>query len=235
MVRHTPKEFVINMNTPILLSIQVGKPARRGGVGSDDPMQRPWLSGIFKEPVSGAVRLNSLNLEGDGQADLKNHGGLFRAVLGYSADHYPIWREELNKPDLPYGAFGENFTISGLDENKVSIGDIFAIGDIRLQVTQPRQPCWKLARRWQLKDLTARVDTHGWGGWYHRVLQEGMVEAGVPVMLLERPYPAFTIAFVSALMTERIENPQAAYELSQIEPLTPTWREAFAQRAAQSA
>jgi MOSC domain-containing protein YiiM len=215
-----------------LLSIHVGKPARRGVVGSDDPMQHPWHSGIFKNPVSGSVQLNALNLEGDGQADLKNHGGPFRAVLAYSAEHYPIWRAELNMPDLPYGAFGENFTISGLDENTVSIGDIFAIGDIQLQVTQPRQPCWKLARRWQIKELAARVDERGWGGWYHRVLQEGRVEASLPVTLLERPFPQFTIAFVSALMTERIENSQAAYELSQIEALTPSWREAFAHRAA---
>jgi MOSC domain-containing protein YiiM len=219
------------MNAPTLLSIQVGKPARRGVVGSDDPMQHPWLSGIFKQPVSGSVRLSALNLEGDGQADLENHGGPFRAVLAYSAEHYPVWREELAMPDLPYGAFGENFTIAGLNENMVSIGDIFAIGETKLQVSQPRLPCWKLARRWQLKDLTARVERHGWGGWYHRVLQEGSVEAGLPVMLLERPFPQFTIAFVSALMTGHMENPDACTQLAQIEQLTPSWREAFAQRA----
>src|SRR5258707_6235383 len=117
------------MPSRTLLSIHVGKPARRGIVGSDDPMQHPWRSGIFKQPISGSVQLNALNLEGDGQADLKNHGGPFRAVLAYSAEHYPVWRTELNMPDLPYGAFGENFTISGLDENTVSIGDIFAISD----------------------------------------------------------------------------------------------------------
>src|ERR1041385_7165158 len=128
------------MNTPTLLSIHVGKPANHGLAGSDDPTQHPWFSGIFKQHVSGPVRLGKINLEGDGQADLKNHGGPFRAVLGYSAEHYPIWRQELNMPDLPYGAFGENFTISGLNEETVFLGDIYGIGDIRLQVAQPRQP-----------------------------------------------------------------------------------------------
>lgn len=223
------------MNPHTLLSIHVGKPVDHGVAGSDDPMQHPWFSGIFKQPVSGPVRLNALNLEGDGQADLKNHGGPFRAVLAYSAEHYPVWREELNMPDLPYGAFGENFTISGLNEENVFLGDIFAIGDIRLQVAQPRMPCWKLARRWEIKNLAARVERRGWGGWYHRVLQEGMVEAGMPVLLLERPYSQFSIAFVSALITQRIEDPEAAAQLSQVEALTPTWREIFAQRALASA
>lgn len=216
------------MDTPALLSIQVGLPKRRGTVGSDQPMEHPWQSGIFKEPVSGPVRLNKLNLAGDGQADLKNHGGPFRAVLGYSADHYPVWRDELQMPDLPYGAFGENFTISNLDEETVSIGDIFAIGDIQLQITQPRQPCWKLARRWNMKDMTARVYNHGWGGWYMRVLQEGFVESGQPVKLIECPFPKFTVAYVYALMNEWIEDREALAALTKIEPLSPGWRSHFA-------
>src|SRR5262245_55814153 len=104
------------MFTPTLLSIQVGMPKRRGVPGSDDPMQHPWQSGIFKAPVDGVIWLGKLNLVGDGQADLKNHGGPDRAALAYSAEHYPTWRAELEQPDLPYGGFGENFTISGLDE-----------------------------------------------------------------------------------------------------------------------
>jgi MOSC domain-containing protein YiiM len=219
------------MNTPTLLSIQVGLPKRRGIVGSDHSMERPWQSGIFKELISGPIWLDKLNLAGDGQADLKNHGGPFRAVLGYSAEHYSVWRDELQIPDLPYGAFGENFTISDLDEEAVSIGDIYAIGDVRIQVTQPRQPCWKLARRWNKKDLTARVYDHGWGGWYLRVLQEGYVEAGQPVKLLERPFPQYNVAYVYALMNEWIEDREALAALAEVEPLSPGWRSHFASLA----
>ena len=220
------------MDTPRLLSIQVGKPKRHGTVGSQD--DKPWQSGIFKAAVEGRVRLGSLNLEGDGQADLKNHGGPFRAVLGYSADHYPIWREELNFPDIPYGAFGENFTISGLDEETVCIGDIYSIGDeVQVQVSQPRMPCWKLARRWNMKDLTARVFDHAWGGWYHQVLSEGYVEGGMSIKLLDRPYPKFPVAYVYALMNEWMDVPEDVAALTQLEPLSPGWREHFARRLQQ--
>ncbi len=158
--------------------------------------------------------LGALNLDGDGQADLDNHGGPFRAALGYGGDHYPIWREELARPDLPFGAFGENFTFSELTEETVCLGDVYVIGEARLQVTQPRQPCWKLARRWGMKDLTARVYEKGWGGWYHRVLQEGYVEAGMPVTLVERRYPQFSVFHVNALMNEWIDDPHAAAALA---------------------
>jgi MOSC domain-containing protein YiiM len=218
------------VSSPYLLSIQVGLPQRRGEVGSDSPMSRPWYSGIFKEAVKGRIRLNALNLVGDAQADLKNHGGSFRAVLSYAAAHYPVWSEELAMPDLPYGAFGENFTITELTEETVCIGDIYAIGDVRIQVSQPRQPCWKLARRWNLKDLTARVYQHGWGGWYQRVLVEGEVEAGMPVTLLERPFPQYSVAFVNALMNEWMTDAEADAALAHCEPLSPGWREAFADR-----
>jgi MOSC domain-containing protein YiiM len=206
---------------PSLVSIQAGLPAERpykdeGGV---------WESGIFKAPVAGPVRLNTTNLEGDGQADLKNHGGMFRAVLGYAASHYPAWRDELEMPDLPYGAFGENFTISELTEETVCLGDIYSIGDEAvLQVSQPRSPCWKLAQRWGIKDLADRVHKSNRGGWYHRVIQEGMVEAGMPITLIERPHPKFNIAFIVALQRHWIIDPEAALALSEIEALTPNWR-----------
>lgn len=221
------------MTTPSLLSIQVGLPKRRGVVGSKNPMERPFQSGIFKDNVEGRVWLGAENLAGDGQADLQNHGGTFRAVLAYSAEHYPVWRTELSLPDLPYGAFGENFTISGLDEETVCIGDVFSIGEAKVQVSQPRQPCWKLARRWNMKDLTARVHYHGWGGWYLSVVQQGYVQAGTPVVLEKHPLPGFDIAFVYALMNQQIDDPQAMAELANCEWLSPGWRAVFAERVGQ--
>lgn len=150
-------------------------------------MDRPWTTGFFKEPVSSAVRLGLINLEGDGQADLVHHGGTDKAVLAYSAEHYPGWRQSMNNPSLPFGAFGENFTITGLTEADVCIGDIWQVGDEAvLEVSQPRQPCWKLARRWRIKSLALDVQQTGRTGWYFRVLTEGIVAAGMRLVLLFR-------------------------------------------------
>src|SRR5262245_35397589 len=102
------------MSSPVLVSIQVGLPKSYGRAAAEDPMDRPWQTGFFKQPVDGPSWLGRTNLVGDGQADLVNHGGEDKAVLCYAASHYPEWRDELARPDLPYGAFGENFTIEGL-------------------------------------------------------------------------------------------------------------------------
>jgi MOSC domain-containing protein YiiM len=209
---------------PLLLSIQAGLPATRPYKNRDDV----WESGIFKAPVDGPVRLNAINLEGDGQADLKNHGGPFRAVLGYGAAHYPAWRDELDMADLPYGAFGENFTITDLTEETVCLGDVYRIGDeVMVQVSQPRSPCWKLAQRWGIKDMADRVHQSNRGGWYHRVMQDGIVEAGMPITLIERPHTQYNIAFIVALQRDWISDPDAALALSEIDALTPTWRRIF--------
>ena len=171
----------------VLVSIQVGKPKTTEQI-MDDGRDRSWTSGIFKVPVTGKVWLAELNLEGDGQADLKVHGGPEQAVMGYSADHYPFWRKKLDHlPDLPYGAFGENFTLAGMNEDNVFMDDIYRIGEAMIQVSRPRQPCWKLARRMQTKAIGPLVIGTGYTGWYFRVLTEGFVEAGLPVELVQRP------------------------------------------------
>src|SRR5262249_49896133 len=123
---------------------------------------------------------------------------------------------------------------SDLTEETVCLGDIYAIGETQVQVTQPRLPCWKLARRWQMKALTARVQEHGWGGWYHRVLKEGYVEAGMAVQLYERPYPKYSIFKLYALMYQWIDDSDMAAALSEIEALSPGWRERFADYAAEA-
>jgi MOSC domain-containing protein YiiM len=145
-----------------------------------------WTSAFAKEPVRGAVWVGRLGLEGDQHADSRVHGGPDKAVLAYSADHYPAWRAELAPLALAFGAFAENLTIAGADEATVRLGDVLDIGEARLQVTKPRGPCWKIARRWGRPDLTARVARLGWTGWYLRVLVEGHVESGDEVRLVER-------------------------------------------------
>lgn len=217
------------MSAPLLLSIQVGLPRVLGANAPDSP-EPPWSSGIVKESVEGAVWVGRTNLAGDGQADLKHHGGPDKAVLAYSADHYPFWRQALSPPEMPYGAFGENFTIAGLTEREVCIGDVYAIGPARVQVSQPRKPCWKLARRWGIKDLTAQVEATGRTGWYLRVLTEGYVESGLPVELLERPYPEWTIARAAHVMRHIRDDREAAAELAACPLLSLAWRETIMAR-----
>ena len=176
------------MNTPTLRSIQIGKPQNYGSESAAETHDKPWTTGFFKTPITGPIFVGRTNLTGDGQADLKHHGGIDKAVLAYSADHYPRWLADIGK-DLPFGAFGENLTIAGLSEERVHVGDIYQIGEVLFEVSQPRQPCWKLARRWRMNELVPMVINNSRTGWYLRVLKEGPIEAGLPVKLLERPNP----------------------------------------------
>ncbi len=186
------------MGNPVLVSIQVGKPRSLGRKDADDPMDQRWRTGFFKEPVAGPVWLGKTNLEGDGQADRRFHGGPDQAALCYSADHYPLWRAELEMPELSHGGFGENFTMERLREETVCIGDTYQIGEVRVQVSKTRGPCWKIERRWRRPGLLERVIATGRTGWYIRVLQEGHVEAGMEIRLLERGDAERTIARINA-------------------------------------
>jgi MOSC domain-containing protein YiiM len=150
--------------------------------------------------VDGPIFVSATNLAGDRQADLVHHGGTDKAVLAYSTVHFAYWRDEFPDWQLAGGAFGENLTIEGLCEADVCVGDVFEIGACRVQVSQPRQPCWKLSRRWNLPRLDARVKTTGRTGWYLRVLQEGWIEAGLELQLVERPHPKITVAWANSVM-----------------------------------
>jgi MOSC domain-containing protein YiiM len=191
----------MNSGAMRLLSVQVGLPRTRGEAGNRDPERGEWTSAIFKDPVVGPVWAGREGLAGDGQADREAHGGPERAALMYGAAHYSRWREELGI-EFPYGAFGENLTIEGLDEHTACIGDTLAIGGARVQISQPRGPCWKIARRWNRPDLLERVVATGRAGWYCRVLAEGEVRAGDECTWIERPCPDATVARVAALRTD---------------------------------
>jgi MOSC domain-containing protein YiiM len=211
----------------LLASIQVGRPRRLGVEGAEDPMDRPWVSGFCKEPATGPVALRWTNLDGDEQADLVNHGGVDKAVCCYPAVHYDAWRRELDRPEAAFGAFGENFTIDGLAEVDVCIGDVWKVGSAVVQVSQPRQPCWKLARRWRIKTLTYRVQQTGRTGWYVRVLAEGVVAPGAPITLDERPCPGWTVARANHLMHIDSSDLSAVAELAALPPLSASWKSAL--------
>jgi MOSC domain-containing protein YiiM len=156
-----------------ILSIQVGMPKTYDSdLASHDGEDRSWESGIFKSGIMGPVWLSENNLVGDGQADLRVHGGRDRAILIYSAVHYPEWEARANC-DLEFGSFGENITVSNLTELDVCLGDVWASGDIEIEVSQPRLPCFKLARRNNWPGLNLEVIKNRKGGWYARVLRQG--------------------------------------------------------------
>ncbi len=217
--------------TATLYSVQVGMPRSYGSEDAFDPHDKPWMTGFFKTPVEGPVFVGSTNLVGDGQADLKNHGGVDKAVLAYSADHYPKWRDELRLPDMPCGAFGENLTVAGLSEQLVCIGDLFRVGEVLFEVSQPRQPCWKLARRWRMHELTGLVVNNGRSGWYLRVLSEGSVEAGMLVTLIERPNPSWPISRANEILHHRRTDLALTLELADVPGLADSWVGELRERA----
>ena len=208
----------------MIMSIQVGLPQTLGFPQADDPAERIWRSAIYKLPVLGPVWAGRTNLEGDGQADLRVHGGEDKAVYAYPAEHYPLWRAELDLPEMPFGGFGENLTVSGLLEADVCIGDIYRAGDVRLQVSQPRSPCWKLARLWGINGLEKRFSSTGRTGFYLRVLKEGNLRTGTPLWLEERPAPEWSVLRTHRLVEDVKSDPKAAALLSELPYLAQSTR-----------
>ena len=212
------------IKAPLVLSVQVGLPKTMGIEGSTNPDEAPWTSAIFKEPVEGPVWLSKTGLAGDRAAETDGHGGFEQAALGYSAEHYPAWRTELKQPFLKHGAFGENLTISRLTEQTVCIGDTYSIGDARVQVSFPRNPCWKLNRRFKLTDMVARVHATVRTGWYLRVLVEGFVERSNFVVLEQRPFPDWTVERAYHVYDQRAVDRDAALALADVSLLGEGWR-----------
>jgi MOSC domain-containing protein YiiM len=200
-----------------IVSLQVGLPRVM------DPHGRPWTTATFKDPVFGKVALSTLGLAGDGQADLESHGGPDKAVLVYSEAHAERWRRELFPEGLPPAAFGENFTVQGLTEANVCVGDTFDVGSARVQVSQPRQPCWKQARRYAMNDLIARIVRTGRTGWYLRVLREGLVEAGDVLTLIDRLHPKWTIEKANHVMYAAKSDRELNLELADIPEMSRSW------------
>jgi MOSC domain-containing protein YiiM len=157
-----------------LISLNVGSPRTVVWQG------RKVRTGIFKNPVSGKVAVTRLNLEGDGQADLRVHGGEDKAVYAYPAEHYSAWSAELSR-ELPFGQFGENLTVDGMPESEVRIGDLYRIGTALFQVSQPRTPCFKLGIKMEDEDFPVRFLESLRSGYYLRVLEPGVLQQGDPV------------------------------------------------------
>jgi len=194
--------------------------------GRARPYTRPGsVSAIAKMPFEGPVRVDTLGLQGDEQGDLRHHGGEDKAVHHYPRDHYPWWREQIGEHPLlrEPGAFGENFSSHGLDETQVCLGDRYRIGAVVLEVSQGRQPCWKLNDRFGVADMARRVQASGRTGWYYRVIQTGEIAAGETLALVERPWPQWTLQRIATMLYTRtldLDELRAALAL----PLVPSWR-----------
>jgi MOSC domain-containing protein YiiM len=172
-----------------LISVNVGLPRVIGATRWGKPIR----SGIVKQPVTAAsIFLDTLNLDGDRQADLTVHGGPDKAVYAYPVEHLPVWNDELGTDFAP-GTFGENLTTAGWLEDDVCIGDMWAWGEARLQVSQPRSPCYKLATVTDRPDLLKRFVRTGRTGWYLRVLQAGTVPVSGPIQVIERHPAAISV------------------------------------------
>jgi MOSC domain-containing protein YiiM len=215
-----------------IVSIQTGRVQTYEYQANADFRGRTWQTAFFKAPVAGSLQFGDLGVAGDEQADRENHGGLDKAVLAYSANHYGYWRETLGLADMGYGAFGENLTIDGSEESTVCIGDRWQAGEVLFEVSQPRQPCWKLGRRWQIVDLPKQVIQNGRSGWYLRVLNPGALVAGTAIELVSRPRPNWTIARASRLLYHEPDNVAGLKQLADVPELSRAWREELLERIA---
>ncbi|HEX8425725.1 MOSC domain-containing protein [Hymenobacter sp.] len=212
-----------DLSLPVV-SLRVGLPQALGVPEATEALHRPWTSAIFKQVITKPIRLDTLNLAGDEQADQRNHGGPDQALCAYPAAHYAYWVERLQLP-LTAGSFGENLTIGGdYTEVDVCIGDVFAFGEAVVQISQPRSPCWKIARRWQLPFFSQWLQETGFTGWYLRVLQPGLVDPTDVLQLLERPHPEWTIARANAAKYEQRHDQELVAQLAACPALGERWR-----------
>ncbi len=206
-----------------IVSINTTSPARV----SLDGGPRKIRSGIFKIPTSQSVFLGDLGFEGDGVGDTRIHGGKDKAVCAYCVDHFPYWSEKLQRKILP-GAFGENLSLSGMPETVINIGDIFEIGSVQVQVSQPREPCHKLNKVFNNQSMACSVKKSGFSGYYLRVLKPGLVEPGVPVKRIHKG--EFSIEKANALLRKGGANIQHMKELVSLPALSGEWREKLQKR-----
>jgi MOSC domain-containing protein YiiM len=198
-----------------------------GGPRHVDVADGTVRTSIWKSPREGRVRAAGVNLDGDEQSDLSVHGGPFKSVYAYPSEHYAFWRRELPGIDVGWGVFGENLTTEGLLERDVYVGDRIRIGTAEFQVTQPRQPCFKLGIRFGREDMIKRFAASGRSGFYLSILVEGDVGRGDTIQIAERPLGSVSVADIFAMRMGQEANPELLHRAASLEWLTPSWREHF--------
>ena len=204
-----------------LVSVNVGMPQDVAWQG------RTVRTGVWKSPVSGPRMVRRLNIDGDGQGDLAGHGGEQRAVMVYQVDSYRHWEEFLERDDLEHGSFGENFTIEGLGDDEVCIGDRYRIGEAELEVTQPRVTCFRVGMRMGEPRLPSLLVAHHRPGFYLRVITEGHVTAGDEIVRTRRGPHELTVAETDALLYLPGHQPERLEVALDVPALSPGWQESF--------
>ncbi|CAH1652359.1 Protein YiiM [Chelatococcus asaccharovorans] len=204
-------------------------------VGPVRPLgQTDTPSGIDKRPVDAPLQLGFGGFEGDAQGDRRHHGGPDKAVHHYPFAHYEAWRSEIGPMPLLArpGAFGENLSISGLDEAAVAVGDVFRLGGAVVEVSQGRQPCWKLNIRFGVDDMASRVQASGRTGWYYRVIEPGQVGPGDSLVLLDRHWPEWTIRRLWRLLYVTPLDDAELTAMADLPGLPESWRRLAERRLA---
>ncbi len=204
-----------------ILSVNVGLPREVSWQG------KFVTTGIFKEPVKGPVMLRTLNLDGDGQADLSVHGGVSKAVYAYPSEHYAFWRTEFPEMNLSWGMFGENLTTEGLLEDAIYIGDRFRVGQTELIVTEPRMPCYKLGIKFGRADIIKRFLASRRSGFYFAVMREGMVSAGDALELIGREQQDISVADITRLYAFEKDDVKALRRAIEVKALPENWKGYF--------
>ena len=204
-------------------SIRVGKPT---------PLQyknKIVQSAIYKDEVHQPIHVSKNNLEGDEQSDLKHHGGPDKAICVYPTEHYKYWSEKTGQL-FQAGDFGENLTLSGLTEDKVAIGDILKVEECLFQVTQPREPCYKIAARHKIEQLPNWIRITGYSGYYLRVLKEGVLTKGSTIEIIERDPQRITIAYANQIMHHDSGNVEAIHKILSMDALSESWKKQFSKK-----
>lgn len=210
----------IFMSVAKVVSLNIGQPKTVMLDGTE------MTTAIYKSPVDSPLLLTKTNIVGDGQADLVNHGGFDQAVCVYCSEHFLFWEHLYQRPFEP-GAFGENITLFGRTEEEICIGDVFQIGTAIVQVSQPRQPCFKLAKRHGIKDLPLKIQQTGYTGFYLRTIKEGMIQRGDELHLLDRSKNPLSIQYINKAKYGKQTNVEALQEIIEEPALSEAWRNTF--------
>jgi len=200
-----------------VVSVQVGKPRQIEFKG------RSALSSIFKNGVSGRTRTDGDHLVGDEQADLEVHGGEYKSIYAYPAEHYPFWEEKLDRK-LEFGSFGENLTVEGLLETEVCSGDRFRFGTVVLQATTPRLPCYKLEMRLERDDMVKQFIAAEMPGIYFSILEQGELGSGDHIEPLEMPRPGVDIVELMRLYLGSVEEVETLQRAAELRSIPESWR-----------
>jgi MOSC domain-containing protein YiiM len=207
-----------------LISVNVGLPREITAGG------KIVRTSIWKNPVQGRVHVSTLNLDGDQQFDLSVHGGVDKAVYLYPSEHYSYWRTQLPEVELPWGAFGENFTTEGILEDETKIGDRIRVGSAEFMVTQPRMPCFKLGIRFNCREMVKRFFASKRSGFYLAVIREGDVENGDAIEFTEKQKTGVTITDIVNLYSIDSHNQELLRRATELPALPQSWKDYFRKR-----